>query len=91
MVSPAARTYRNLSARVRVFGLELGDWAVFAGLTGGLSVVSPSTLFNLAVLSGTLLWMSQVKAKKPEGFTAAWLAFRASPRLRLCRSEAGCE
>ncbi len=83
----ATKTYRNISAKIRILGLEVGDWGALAAVTGLVFSVSSSLLLNGALVSALWAWMSQVKAKKPEGFTSAYLSYRGSPKRLLCELE----
>lgn len=81
------RTYRNIAAKVRFFGLELGDWGALAAVTGLLFSVMSKLLINMTAVALLGAWMKFIKAKKPEGFTGVYLSFLGSPKTLLCEQE----
>ena len=82
-----SKSYRNISAKIRFFGLEVGDWGVLAAVSGASFSVVESLLFNIGLVFGLWLWMRQIKAKKPEGYTTALVTFWGSPRALHVKPE----
>ncbi|MEK7280977.1 MAG: hypothetical protein AAB037_01320 [Chloroflexota bacterium] len=84
----SVKTYRNIEAKAKFFGLEVGDWAALATTLAILSRLSPSFLFNLGLVSALWAWMYFIKAKRPPGYTQSWLLFHlALPRALLVEIE----
>lgn len=81
------KTYRNISAKIRFFGLEIGDWGALAAAAGAVFAVSSNILLNGAAMAALWVWMRKVKSAKPEGYTMAWLSLRGSPKKYLCGVE----
>ena len=81
------RTYRNIAAKIRFFGLELGDWGALAAVTGLLFSLVGSLTFNAIAVALLWAWMRWIKAKKPDGFTSLFVAFQGSPKRFLCDLE----
>ena len=82
-----ARTYRNIAAKIRFFGLELGDWGALAGITGLVFSLVSNLWINAGVVALLWAWMRWIKAKKPEGFTTIFMAYQGSPKTLLCETE----
>lgn len=75
-----SKTYRNIAAKVKFFGLEVGDWGALAAVSGALFAISEVLSLNLGATIGLWLWLYRFKARKPEGYTSCLLTRLRSPR-----------
>lgn len=82
-----AKTYRNISAKIKFFGLEIGDWGTLAAAAGALFAISNCMTVNLLLTAAIWVWMFRVKGRRAEGYTLSRIMHHTGPQTFIVDTE----